>query len=432
MALSRRRIPVQNHRRGLAGPEGATVSITPGGPLAPTKGAKCSGPLRFVSDYNNGLVDVYRRTILCRVVYGFANPNGIAIDAKGALYVTEKGNSTIAIVKPPYAGVTSTLSDSGQDPAGIAFCSGYIAVTNLETNQGGAGSVSIYLNGATSPSYILQDANAVGEYAPACDSGGNLYTSYRNATGSGSVNEWIRGTGNPIELTAISTGFPGGLRYQKGNLWVGDQQTPTVSVWPPPFDHSTKSVYLQGSDDPVDFIVDSSSHGVIVADALLNEDYLHSQGQETATLPGNGGGLAVGIAVEYLNTPSFLRVISSAAAACMLVSCDGTQTSTIPASGRALARNARLLDVAPSKENKIFSTFSDDGNYRVYVYTYPGAKLVGTLDTAYGSPAGMCVGKAGHIFVAEYNYNEILEYAHGGQVPINTLTQLWPAAWLFD
>jgi sugar lactone lactonase YvrE len=284
---------------GLAGPEGATVSVAPGGPLAPTKGAKCSGPLRFLSDYNNGLVDVYRGTILCRVVYGFANPNGIAIDARGALYVTEKGNSTIAIVKPPYAEVTSTLSDSGQDPAGIAFCSGYIAVTNLETNQGGAGSVSIYLNGATSPSYILQDANVVGEYAPACDSGGNLYTSYRNAAGSGSVNEWTWGTGNPIELTAISTGFPGGLHYQKGNLWVGDQQTPTISVWPAPFDHSTKNIYLQGSDDPVDFIVDGSSHDLFVADALLNEGIIFTQqGQETATLPGNGGGLAVGITVR--------------------------------------------------------------------------------------------------------------------------------------
>lgn len=122
-----------------------------------------------------------------------------------------------------------------------------------------------------------------------------------------------------------------------------------------------------------------------------------------------------------MNTPSFLRVISSAAAACILVSCDGTQTSTIPASGRAPARNAGSW-MSPQAKKQDLLYVSDDGNYRVYVYTYPGAKLVGTLDTAYGSPAGMCVDGAGHIFVAEYNYNEVLEYAHGGQVPINTLT----------
>jgi sugar lactone lactonase YvrE len=282
---------------GLAGPEGATVSLAARDRLLPAKGAKCSGPLRFLSDYNNGLVDIYRGTILCRVVYGLANPNGIAIDAKGDLYVTEKGNSTIAILKPPYTGIASTLSDPGQDPVGVTFCNGYLAVTNLETNQGGPGSVSIYLAGATSPSSTLQDSNALGEYAPACDRGGNLYTSYRNVSGSGSVNEWVGGQGVPIELSTISTGFPGGLRYQGGSLWVGDQQTPTVTVWAPPFSHSTKSIYLQGSDDPVDFVVDMPSHSVIVADALLNEGIIFTlKGQEKATLPGNGGGLAVGVA----------------------------------------------------------------------------------------------------------------------------------------
>jgi sugar lactone lactonase YvrE len=64
--------------------------------------------------------------------------------------------------------------------------------------------------------------------------------------------------------------------------------------------------------------------------------------------------------------------------------------------------------MSPQAKKQDLLYVSDDGNYRVYVYTYPGAKLVGTLDTAYGSPAGMCVDGAGHIFVAEYNYNEIL------------------------
>lgn len=308
---------------GLAGPEGATVSVrgqnraigpatkalpsivtsseisnNGGTKLAvPSKGAKCSGPLSFISDYTNGLVDVYSRTILCQVIYGFSNPNGIGIDARGDLYVTEGGRADIAILKPPYKTVDGTLSDPGQDPAGIAFCSGYIAVTNLETSQGGAGSVSIYTNGALQPSYTLVDSAAVREYAPACDANGNLYTSYLNAAGAGSVNEWLGATGNPVELTSISTGFPGGLRYQGGQLWVGDQRTPTITLWKPPFAQSLRTIYLQGSDDPVDFVVLSSARRITVADALLNEGIVFTlKGQERETLPGNGGGLAVGVA----------------------------------------------------------------------------------------------------------------------------------------
>lgn len=112
-------------------------------------------------------------------------------------------------------------------------------------------------------------------------------------------------------------------------------------------------------------------------------------------------------------------VIAGSAAA--LVSCSGTPSaSTLPTGHVTQAALAKSW-MSPRAKRQDLLYVSDDGNYHVYVYTYPGAQLVGMLDTAYGSPAGMCVDKVGHIFVAEYNYNEILEYAHGGTNPINTL-----------
>jgi hypothetical protein len=64
---------------------------------------------------------------------------------------------------------------------------------------------------------------------------------------------------------------------------------------------------------------------------------------------------------------------------------------------------------------------TDEGNYHVYVYAYPSGTLMGTLDSAYGSPTGLCVDKKGNIFITEYNGQEVLEYAHGGTTPIQSL-----------
>jgi hypothetical protein len=51
----------------------------------------------------------------------------------------------------------------------------------------------------------------------------------------------------------------------------------------------------------------------------------------------------------------------------------------------------------------------------VYVYTYPGAKLVGLLG-GLGEPEGECVDKAGNVFIADVS--SVYEYAHGDTSPI--------------
>jgi hypothetical protein len=63
---------------------------------------------------------------------------------------------------------------------------------------------------------------------------------------------------------------------------------------------------------------------------------------------------------------------------------------------------------------------SDVYTSRVYVYSYPGRKLEGTL-SGFRGPAGLCVDKAGNVFVANRGGNDILEYAHGGTQPIATI-----------
>lgn len=77
--------------------------------------------------------------------------------------------------------------------------------------------------------------------------------------------------------------------------------------------------------------------------------------------------------------------------------------------------------MAPGLAKRDLLYLSDDGASNVYVYSFPDAKLQGTL-TGMNVPTGECVDKAGDVWIVEEGTNEIVEYAHGGSVPIATLT----------
>jgi hypothetical protein len=63
---------------------------------------------------------------------------------------------------------------------------------------------------------------------------------------------------------------------------------------------------------------------------------------------------------------------------------------------------------------------SDAEAASVYVYSYPQAKLVGTL-TGFSEPGGECTDKAGDVWIADSESLQLSEYAHGGTTPIATL-----------
>ncbi len=74
----------------------------------------------------------------------------------------------------------------------------------------------------------------------------------------------------------------------------------------------------------------------------------------------------------------------------------------------------------PRKSALLYVT--DEGNYNVYVYTYPAGSAVGTLTSAYGSPTGECVDKHGNVYITEYNGDEVLAYHHGASSPFKILS----------
>jgi hypothetical protein len=65
--------------------------------------------------------------------------------------------------------------------------------------------------------------------------------------------------------------------------------------------------------------------------------------------------------------------------------------------------------------------YLDDQTGNVYVYSYPKGELMGTL-TGLPDPQGECVDKKGDVFFTSFAGQQIVEYAHGGTSPINTLS----------
>jgi hypothetical protein len=73
-------------------------------------------------------------------------------------------------------------------------------------------------------------------------------------------------------------------------------------------------------------------------------------------------------------------------------------------------------------EDLLYVSGIETGN--VYVFTYPGGKLVGTLDASglgFGPAFGLCTDAAGDVFMAMAEGFTLFEYAHGGTSPVAQL-----------
>ena len=114
------------------------------------------------------------------------------------------------------------------------------------------------------------------------------------------------------------------------------------------------------------------------------------------------------------------------AAVTTLVGCGGSQASLGPR--EPMGQNAMLAVrpdrgrswMAPDAKKDNLLYISDLGTADVYVYSYPGGALEGTL-TGFNRPWGLCANKAGNIFVTDQSGSQIREYAHGGTKPLATL-----------
>jgi hypothetical protein len=178
---------------------------------------------------------VYRRkkrsiTYLETLTQGFSAPQGTVATSNGWWYVANAGDSNVLIYRSTNKGPigpVEALDDRGQFPGNVGVTQNrrLVAVSNIATTGGGAGSVSVYLDRKTVASRVLTyGSDQLMGIGVAVDVHGNCYWSFNDSnTGAGSIVEFVQCSGAG-QVVVPTIAYAGGLTFdQHGNLYYVDQ-----------------------------------------------------------------------------------------------------------------------------------------------------------------------------------------------------------------
>jgi len=271
----------------------------------------------FVSDAVNNVVNIYNTAgkQLAQLT-GFSEPQGLATDSKGNLYVADTANSRIQIYAPPYTKTPKSLSDSGQYPAGVSVTIvgkvTYVGVTNIISTSGGPGSVTIYKNGKAGAA--ISNSNFGRVYFDAFDASGNLYIDGENSSGAVEVGEIAKATTTGKKIAVLKTKnsieFPGGVEVTtKGLIGIDDQEGFAVYTYKAPVKGSlgspVKTTALSGSGDPVTYAFTSTNADLWTADAsdAASLEFAYPKGGSALHSIPVTGGEPIGVAIVPAEVP---------------------------------------------------------------------------------------------------------------------------------
>jgi|GEM_PF-1451387 len=211
---------------------------------------------------------------------GFADPQGVAADAAGNIYVADRDHN--AVKKIPAAGGAAIKLGAGfNKPTGIAVDpAGNVYVADKGNNAvkkiPAGGSAAVVLSaGFNSPSGL------------AVDVAGNVYV----VDASNSLYKLAAGGGSPVVL-ATGLNNPGGVAVDPaGNIYVADTGNKTIKEFPS--DSSPEITFGGGFTSPQGLASDNAGN-IYVTDGVKNDVYFIAAGGQAAPV-------AIGIA--GLNNP---------------------------------------------------------------------------------------------------------------------------------
>jgi len=230
----------------------------------------------IVSDASDNVVDIFNaKGVQTAQLTGFSEPQGLALDTAGNLYVADTNNSRIQVYAAGFKGAPTTIDDPGEFPASVTIDGkGNLGVTNILTTSGGHGSVSFFNKGGTLLT-TLSNSNFAKVIFDAFDDKDNLYIDGTNASGTfiaGEVLGGVSGKAITILATGNSVGYPGGIAISStGKIALGDQQNVTIFTYNAPVKGSLgmpiATTPLTGAGDPISFAFTRKNKNIWVADA---------------------------------------------------------------------------------------------------------------------------------------------------------------------
>jgi hypothetical protein len=201
----------------------------------------------------------------------FANPQGMAVDKTGNLYVSNGNDKNVLVYPPGASNPSSTLTDPNGFPDDVAIGSdGTVYVANIFAPVGNPGSISVYAPGATNPTNVLNDRAFVEVVGVALDKAGDVFVSYDQTYGGhGTVVEFPAGSSKPV-ATKIAVGAAGGIGFdQAGHMLLVDQVTPSLNVYQAGKSKPLAKLSLPGA--PIYFTFGKDAKDIYLADYTLGE-----------------------------------------------------------------------------------------------------------------------------------------------------------------
>jgi hypothetical protein len=188
----------------------------------------------YVSDYIDGIVDVFsvpKYSLVGQITRGIKEPEGLAVDTEGNLYVANRGAGTITVYKRRGTRPSLTLTDS-DGPLDVAVGKhGYVYASDYY------GGIEVYAPGATSPIRRLTSPNLIeGAFGVAVSPSNNVYADGDGSGNSPAVVEFVnaKGSGKNLGLQSL-VGTLTGLIVDHNYLIVSQccASSPGILIYPP-------------------------------------------------------------------------------------------------------------------------------------------------------------------------------------------------------
>ncbi|HEV3090881.1 MAG TPA: hypothetical protein VGX91_05485 [Candidatus Cybelea sp.] len=223
------------------------AAITPGvaiGPngitpprLAPVRGwmspdVKARTSLLYVSDASDDLVDVFSvpgYKLKGQITDGIDDPEGLAIDQKGKLYVSNYESGTVTVYKPGATSPALTLGGLTDPDDVVVQKDGYVFVSDYYGD-----SIAVFAPGKTSAKTHLTDAYVKLIFGLGIDSHDNVYLTGWGAQYSYSplVLEFVKGKGGLVDLDLNGMYIPSGVLVDpKGDVIESDFGRDVVNIY---------------------------------------------------------------------------------------------------------------------------------------------------------------------------------------------------------
>lgn len=243
--------------------------------------------LLYASNEADNVIDIFsvpQYDLVGQITDGLNQPEGIATDKKGSLYVSNLSGDTITVYQKGQTSPSLTLTEPyGPDDVAVA--------RNGDVLAGDSSGVDVFKPGATTASSRLTNSTISSVDGVGVDAHNNVYAVGFNASSQPAVVEFtdLGGSGKNLGLTGLLS--PTGVLVDKhGNIAVSDFALPGINLYKP--GHTAPFATIAASDATDRSALDHKQNLIYVpeADYSLVNVYKYPSGKFVQSVSISGSG----------------------------------------------------------------------------------------------------------------------------------------------